>query len=91
MEKHETVLSLMLACLRPLDLVYDLWRMNKALICPACGAKSFIPVNTRRGLRLVQPEKESFRSRCRRMWPLAFGIGIVAAIVWISLWRTGHK
>lgn len=67
------------------------WTWSKARACPACGEKSFIPVNTRRGLALVELEKESFGSKCKRFGPLVFAIIFIAGAIWLSLWQTGHQ
>jgi hypothetical protein len=52
--------------LRPLGLIYDGWVANKPAVCPACRAQTFIPVDTQRGRRLVELQKEPWRVRAKR-------------------------
>ncbi|HEY3856809.1 MAG TPA: hypothetical protein VGO67_20690 [Verrucomicrobiae bacterium] len=90
-EKHEMAAEFLLGLLGPFSSFYSAWILTKPRKCPACGEISFIPVNTRRGLKLVELTKESFGDRCKRLAPVAIALVIMIAIVWISLRQTSHR
>lgn len=72
-------------------LIYTALRFNRATPCPACGEKSFIPVDSSRGIELVQLEEESFGAWCKRVWPFAIAIGVMVVIVCVCLWQAIHR
>ncbi len=72
---------------RPLDFIYGHWLATKPEVCPACHAQTFIPVDTRRGRRLAELQKESWRAQVKR-WiiPGIFITAFLALILRSVLW-----
>jgi hypothetical protein len=72
---------------RPLDLIYCQWLATKPEICPACRAQTFIPVDTGRGRRLVEVQKEPWRALVKRfILPAIFITAFLSLILRSVLW-----
>jgi len=78
--------------LRPLDLIYGTWVASRPEVCPACHAQTFIPVDTRRGRRLVELRKEPWRARVKRfIIPAILITAFLALILRRVLWAIARR